>query len=163
MSTHYTLAFNCMLDPAVGAEQLNALDYLFGLAPDSPSKFPDHWFFECASAEQIAQTRVLSRDPADRFLKRLWRETKADGRVVALGVNLVVPGYKLEGIYDHEGLLGFMGWLASFSLDYGLVGTISPCDGTGPLEEQLHALLYIQRRELYLSSGVGADLSVVSP
>lgn len=163
MSTHYSFTFNCFLDPRLGSDQETTLDYIFGANKSLPERLPAHWFYDEVSESVLADFQRLSSSQVGRGIMRLWQGFDSTVQTVARGVNLHVTDLKLEGVWGYCGFLGLLSWLASLSMDCGLVGAISPYDSGESVEDQSNTLLVIRNRELCVSNGCLGECSPIIP
>lgn len=166
MSSHYNVTFNTQLRTDLSPIEVAALDYLFGECDSPPSQFPDHWFFQ---QEEITATAFWHLNhpvqySVPGYIYRLWRSfDETNTQLTTCGVNIYLHGIKDSALWSYCELLGLFGWLASLSVDHGLVGSHSVMDSVELIEAQTTTLYLIQDNELFISTGqIGECHSVMN-
>jgi hypothetical protein len=126
MSDHYTLLISLELDLALAAEQALALDFVFnGTANAAPPQYPAHPFFNSFLPE-FRFHRSYRDMPAGSWMSGFWSRYQ-EGALSGAGVNLTLPGYKMESVYGE--VLMMAAWLASLSARDGCIGLVRAEDG----------------------------------
>ena len=166
MSSHYFVSFNTELSATLSANEVTALEYTFGIQKKPPNRAPNHWFFENEGTSVLEPWHQSYQDQniSGPNVFRLWRTfDAATGHLIACGVNIHLDGLKLESLWDYDGTLGLLGWLASLSLNHGLVGAMGIGDSLDSIEAHRRELLVVRDGELFVSLGEIGEYASISP
>ncbi len=122
MSLHYTVTLNLRLKHDLTVIEISALDYILNGNGGPPTALPKHEFFKNGIPKYLHWQSYM-RFPTGSWRSEFWRGVNAPGSSdadeVNYGVNLLLPGQKLEGALSE---LPFFCWLATISSSVGYVG-----------------------------------------
>lgn len=130
MSRHYTLTFNMKLKRDLTTDLIETLHHLFNAEGPAPQQLPSHPFFKDGLPRYLPGRAYAGFAPGS-WRSEYWQSShvpggQGDGQIDS-GVNLLIPGNKLEGVLS---LLPMLCWLATISDSAGYVGT-AMCDDDG--------------------------------
>jgi hypothetical protein len=157
MSNHYAFSLSIQLRSDITDAELAALRYLVDGEGSPPTDLPDHEYFSGGlPAEFIWQ--VYRDFKLGNFLSRSWCNRSPEGIILDVGVQLYLPGQKLESVYGDSFALAQ--WLVSLSASVGCIGSIvCEDDNLG-----IPTLIFAYKRELHIATfaGDGSICSVVT-
>jgi hypothetical protein len=165
MSTHYTFVFNAHLHDWLTQSEIRALEYIFEGTGSPPAELPSHDFFqpEGISMEAFWRGNDLHSQPRPiAHWNRLWTDRDPiSGAARARGVNIFQNGIK-DSWWSYAESFGLICWLASLSLEQGLVGSLVAEDA-GPERGAKPKLFYVFDKELHMQATPGEEIhSVIS-
>ncbi len=153
MSAHYTFILSLTLAPQAASENAEALRYVFRDDAPRPSSLPQHKFFETFDPQYRFQQGYRNFQPS-AWQCAFWMAPLEGGTSYA-GVNLCLPGNKLEGVA--QDLFPFVQWLATMSNAQGPVGIVFAED----LPESEPMVLYVRNQRLYIGASNPIDAKAV--
>jgi hypothetical protein len=152
MSSHYTFLLSFELDPVLALENAAVLQFVLNADSEQPATYPDHAFFQVFSPRDRFH-RSYASFPTGAWHSAFWF-WGAKGAPEQPGVNLNLPGQKLEGVFQN--LLPLASWLVSLASSDSCVGLVKQDDSVAT---DRPIILYAKNRRLYLgeSSAHGAS------
>jgi hypothetical protein len=153
MSAHYTLILSLALDPKTTLEKVDVLRYVFNDGTAPPSSLPSHKFFETFDPQYRFHKSHQNFQPG-AWQAAFWMETP-DGSPPYAGVNLCLPGNKLEAIV--QDLFPLVEWLATMSASEGPVGIVIAED----LRNDEPMVLFVRNRRVYIGMSNPRDAKAV--
>jgi hypothetical protein len=154
MSAHYSLLLALPLVPALAADNFQVLDFVLNDHGAQPDALPSHACFK-RFAPQFRFHQAYRDVVRGAWASIFWRRQADDGSVCQAGVNLVLPGLKLEAVW--QDLFPFAQWLASMSCAQGSVGIVVAED----LNNVEPMVLYVRNARLFVGSSKLEDVCAV--
>ncbi|TCK08650.1 hypothetical protein [Marinobacterium mangrovicola] len=151
MSAHYNLLLSLPLNISSAVEHSSVLEFVLNKNSSQPANFPNHPFFE--KFNPIYRFHNSYKGIVSGAWKsEAWLEKAPNGNVCNAGVNLCLPGNKLEGVWQDT--LPLIHWLASMSSAQGAVGIVVAED----LSEDEPMVLFVRRSKLFISTSKHEEL-----
>lgn len=151
MSAHYNLLLSLPLEISLAVDNSSVLDFVFNNNSSEPTDFPDHPFFE--NFNPIDRFHNSYKDFVSGAWKSdFWIQKDPSGNVCNAGINLCLPGNKLEGVWQDT--LPLIHWLASMSSAKGAVGIVVAED----FSDDEPMVLIVCDRKLFISASKHEEL-----
>jgi hypothetical protein len=145
MSTHYCFLLNLPLTPEQAVVNADALAWVLNPQACQPSSLPNHKFFETFKSDFRFHNSYRYLAPGS-WTSSFWQTIAEDGACTYAGVNLCLPGGKLETVV--QDLFPLTQWLASMSGAEGAVGIVVAED----LPDDKPMILYVRGGRLFVGS-----------
>lgn len=143
MSEHYTVIISIILDPARAARHAAVLNYVFNAVDAAPDSYPDHGYFHSVVPQDRFHISYAQMPPGS-WQSVFWT-VQGDAGLEQAGVNLTLPGNKLEGLM--QDILPLASWLASLAVGDGCMG-MAMAETGGPRDEPM--VLFCRCGKLYI-------------
>ncbi|WP_130537469.1 hypothetical protein [Thiomicrorhabdus indica] len=144
MSTHYNLLLSLPLNIPSAVEHSAVLEFVLNGHDVPPTHFPNHPFFENFNPIYRFHNSYKSF-VSGAWKSEFWLEQDSSGRFCNAGVNLCLPGNKLEGVW--EDTLPLVHWLASMSSVNRAVGIVVAEE----LSNDEPMVLFVRGSKLFIS------------
>ncbi|OYD21012.1 hypothetical protein [Oceanimonas baumannii] len=151
MSSHYSVLLSLPLSVSSAVEHCSVLEFIFNEQGLQPDHFPDHSFFENFNPEFRFHNSYRNM-VSGSWKSAYWLEQDASGKVFKAGVNLTLPGKKLEEVWQDT--LPLVHWLASISTAQGAVGIVVAED----TDDDKPMVLFVRDSRLFISASQHEDL-----
>jgi hypothetical protein len=145
MSAHYTFLLTLPLRPEAASANQHALRHVLGDEPSPLRGLPAHPYFHVFDPrDRLHESYRHCQSGAMQSV--FWMEFNDDGTPRQAGVNLCLPGKKLEAIA--QDLFPLTAWLASLSSAEGPVGIVVAED----LPHSEPMVLYVRDKRLFVGT-----------
>lgn len=145
MSAHYTLLLTLPLRPEAAEANEHALRHVLGDDPRPSKGLPDHLYFQIFDPRYRPRYAYRHFQPG-AMQSAFWIERGNDAAPQKAGVNLSLPGVKLESVV--QDLFPLVEWLASLSSAEGPVGIVVAED----LADSEPMVLYVRDERLFVGA-----------